>query len=69
MRKSMVYYTVWYKKEQIGQTDEMLDEDANTDENIAARQKIIDDHAAANELDPTSISYRMRKETNDPVVG
>lgn len=64
----MVYYTVWYKKEQIGQTDEMLDENVNTEENIAARQKIIDDHAAENGIDPTSEMYRMRMETNEPVV-
>lgn len=64
----MVYYTIWYKKEQIGQTDEVLDEDANTDENIAVRQKIIDDHAAANGIDSTSELYRMQKETNEPVM-
>ena len=64
----MVYYTVWYKKEQIGQTDEMLDEDANTDENIAARQKIIDEHAAANGLDPTDENYYMAMRSNEPVM-
>lgn len=64
----MIYYTVWYKKEQIGQTDEMLDEDANTEENIAARQKIIDDHAAANDLDPTDENYAMAMRSNEPVM-
>jgi hypothetical protein len=69
MKKSMIYYSVWYKKEKIGQTEEFLTENANKDEYIAARQKIIDDHAAANGLEPTDDNYNMTMMSNEPVMG
>jgi len=68
MKNSMIYYKIWYKKEEIGQTDEISSADMNTDENIAARQKFIDEHAAENGIDPASEFYTMSMHTNEPVM-